>query len=250
MNVDVHEMPGLPPLHLRYSPGRSRRLVVSIAGVGRKRRQVPPVEFARIAHWNGENHVLYVSDESRSWLNGPGLAEFLVDAVKGVAEQIGAEQICVVGNSMGASMAMILAALMPIDHVVAITPQFSVHPERMPEEERWGYFRDRICDWPFPEMPDLRHTDSEITLLHGGSPDELRHALRFPADAGYWHYIFPHMGHELARILHDAEQLAPIVTLSLLGRNLRARRIVRAAGGMSRQKFDRLHTIPLSEEAL
>jgi len=25
---------------------------------------------------------------------------------------------------------------------------------------------------------------------------------------------------------------------------------MRAAGGMSRQKFDRLHTIPLSEEAL
>lgn len=248
--IDVREMPGMPPLYLNYSPGRSGRLVVSIAGVGRNRKQVPPPEFARIAHWNGENHVLYVSDESRSWLNGPGLAEFLVDAVKGVAEQIGAEQICVVGNSMGGTMAMILASLMPIDHVVAIAPQFSVHPELIPEEDRWSYFRDRIRDWPYAQVPDLRHTDSEVTLLHGGSPDELRHALRFPADAGYWHYIFPQMGHVLARGLHDAEHLAPIVTLSLLGRNLQARRIVRAAGGMSREKFDRLHTIPLSEEAL
>lgn len=248
--IDVRELPGMPPLYLSYSPGRSRRLVVSIAGVGRNRKQVPPIEFARIAHWNGENHVLYVSDESRSWMNGPGLAEFLVDAVKGVAEQIGAEQITVVGNSMGGTMAMILASLMPIDHVVAITPQFSAHPGVVPEEDRWTYFRDRIRDWPFPQVPDLRHTDSEITLLHGGSPDELRHALRFPADAGYWHYIFPQMGHALARTLHDAEQLAPIVTLSLLGRNLQARRIVRAAGGVSREKFDRLHTIPLSKEAL
>lgn len=248
--IDVREMPGLPPLHLSYSPGRSKRLVVSLAGVGRNRKQVPPAEFARVAHWNGENHVLYVSDESRSWLNGEGMAEFLVDAVKGVAEEIGAEEICAVGNSMGGSMAMILASLMHIDNVVAITPQFSACPAVMPEEDRWMFFRSRVANWRFAEMPDLRNTDSEVTLLHGDSPDELRHALRFSADAGYWHYIFPRMGHTLARTLHDAELLAPIVTLSLLGRPFRARRAARQAGGMSRQRFDRLHTIPLSEEAL
>ncbi|MGD9916435.1 MAG: hypothetical protein AB7U46_00315 [Paenirhodobacter sp.] len=248
--IDVRDITCDPPLHLSFSPGRSKRLVISLAGVGTNRRQVPPVEFARIAHWNGENNVLYVSDESRSWMNGPGIADFVVEAAKATAQEIGAEEICAIGNSMGGTAALILAALMPIDHVVAIAPQFSVKPGVVPEEDRWMYFRKRITDWPFPEVPDLRDTDSEVTILHGGSDDELAHARRFPDDAGYWHYIFPRHGHTLARGLHEAGLLAPIVTMSILGRTLRARRAVRAADGISRRKYDRMHTIPLSEEAL
>lgn len=248
--IDVRALPSQPPLHLSYTPGESKRLVVSLAGVGRNRKQVPPTEFARVAHWSGVNHVLFVSDASRSWLNGPGLAEALVDAVKRIADEVGAEEICALGNSMGGSMAMILASLMPIDAVVAITPQFSVHPELMPDEDRWMFHRRRIAEWRFAEMPDLRAAGCSVTLLHGDSPDELRHARRFPADAGYTHYIFDRMGHTLARTLHDAEQLAPIVTLALLRRPWKLRRALRRAGGISREKFDRLHTTPLSEEAL
>ena len=58
------------------------------------------------------------------------------------------------------------------------------------------------------------------------------------------------VGHTLARTLHDAEHLAPIVTPALLRRPFKLRRAMRQAGGMSREKFDRLHTTPLSEEAL
>ncbi len=239
--INLRDIPCEAPLQLSFTPGRSKRLVVSLAGVGNNRRQMPPAEFARTAHWNGENNVLYVSDLSRSWLNGPGMAQFVADAVKAVAAEIDADAICAVGNSMGGTSALILASLMHIDHVVAITPQFSAKPGVVPEETRWMYFRERVADWPFPEVPDLRHTDSEITILHGGSPDELAHALRFPADAGYWHYIFPNQGHLLARNLHQEDLLAPIVTLSLLGRTLRARRAVRLAGGMSRHRFDHLH---------
>lgn len=248
--IEVIDLPSQPPLHLSYTSGSSKRLVVSLAGVGTNRKQVPPTEFARVAHWNGANHVLFVADESRSWLNAPGLAETLVDTVQRIADEVGAEEICALGNSMGGSMAMILASLMPIDAVVAITPQFSVHPELMPDEDRWMFFRNRIADWRFAQMPDLRGAGCAVTILHGDSTDELRHALRFPSDAGYTHYIFERMGHTLARTLHDAEQLASIVSLALLQRPWKLRRAMRQAGGMSRQKYDRLHNTPLSEEAL
>lgn len=247
--IEMHPIRCEPPLVLHHSPGSTPRLVVCFAGVGTNRRIAPPVEFARIAHQQGENHVLHVSDASRSWMNGPAVAAPIVAAVQTLAEQIGATEISAIGNSMGGTAAMILAALMPIGKVVAVVPQFSVHPEILPEETHWHHFRDRIADWPFAQVPDLRATDTVVTLLHGGSPDELAHALRFPADAGYRHFIFPRHGHKLASDLHAADQLAPIITLALQGRDFRARKAVRAAGGVSRSRFDRLSEFPLSEEA-
>ena len=86
--IDVRPILDEPPLHMSFSPGTSDRLVVSFAGVGNNRRQVPPVEFARIAHWNGQNNVLYISDQSRSWMNGPGIADAIVEAIRGIVEKL------------------------------------------------------------------------------------------------------------------------------------------------------------------
>jgi hypothetical protein len=86
----------------------------------------------------------------------------------------------------------------------------------------------------------LRDSGSQVTIIHGGSRDGLVHADRFPMDAGYRHYIFPELGHKVARGLHNAGHLAPIVTLGILGRDLRVRRSVRAAGGMSYLQFEHI----------
>lgn len=239
-SLDVRSIGAEGPLHLSFVAGSSKRLVVSFAGVGTQRAVVPPPEFAVLAHWNGENNVIFVSDLSRCWMNHDGMIEFVVDAVSAVAEQIGAEEICAVGNSMGGTAAMILASKMDIDTVVAITPQYSMHPDEVPEETRWTFFRDKITDWPHRTVPDLRESGSQVTIIHGGTLDELVHADRFPMDAGYRHYIFPEYGHKVARGLHDAGHLAPIVTLGILGRDLRVRRSVRAAGGMSRLRFEQV----------
>lgn len=220
--------------------GASKRLVVSFAGVGTRRDEVPPTEFARAAHWNGENNVIFVSDVSRCWMNNSSMMEFLVEAVEGIAEQIGAEDISAIGNSMGGTAAMVLASRIELDTVVAITPQYSVHPDEVPEETRWMFFRNQITEWPYRVVPDLRERGCQVTILHGGTMDELVHADRFPMDAGYRHFIFPEHGHTVARGLHSAEHLAPIVTLGILGRDLRVRRAVRAAGGMSRLRFEQV----------
>lgn len=237
--IDVRPILDEPPLHMSFSPGTSDRLVVSFAGVGNNRRQVPPVEFARIAHWNGQNNVLYISDQSRSWMNAPGIADAIVEAIRGIVEKLKLREIVAIGNSMGGTAALILASLMKVDRVVALVPQFSVHPEVITGEWRWTHFRDKIAHWRFREAPDLRETGTSVTILHGGSKDELMHAERFPKDAGYRHYIFPHEGHNLARSLHDQGLLSPIVTLSMLGRFPRARHAIRTAGGMNRHRFDR-----------
>ncbi len=93
--------------------------MVSVSGVGKVRRAEQPIEFFRIAGGDEENHVLFVNDVSRSWLNGPEVAELIMDTIRAVANYIKADQIVLIGNSMGGTMALHLAALMKVDVVVA-----------------------------------------------------------------------------------------------------------------------------------
>lgn len=242
-------IPCEPPLHMSYLPGSSTRLVVSIAGVGLRRDEIPTPEFYKIAHMDGQNHVLFVSDASRSWMNGRGVAEQTVAAVKALAERIGVTEICAMGNSMGGTAAMILATLTRIDRVLAVSPQFSVKRGVVPGERRWRDFTRNIDTWRFPHVPDLRGTQTMVTVLHGSRDDELRHALRFPADAGYAHFLFPGKDHSLARDLHNRGLLARIVAFTLAGRPVRARTAIRAAGGISRGRFERFRMKPQTAEA-
>lgn len=231
-----------PPLRICYLPGSSSRLVVSFSGVGNKRHEEPPLEFFRLAHGlprgagQGANHVLFVTDESRSWMNTPGLAEAVAETVTETAARIDASRVVAIGNSMGASAALILASLMPVDTVVAFVPQFSVHPAIMPEETRWGYFRNRITAWPHPQTPDLAGRPTDVTVLHGTSADELAHVARFPAMAS--HFLLPGQDHRLAQSLHARGLLAPIIANAIAGRHTRARDAVRAAGGVRRAQYE------------
>ena len=226
------------PLHIHFARGQSDRLVVSFAGVGRKRHIPPEPEFARMTTSIARSNVLFITDASRSWMNGPGVATSIQRVVEETADQIAAGDIVAMGNSMGGSQAMVLAGMMRVNRVLAIVPQYSVKSDVIPEESRWAFYRNRIVQWPHPKVPDLRERDCLVTLLHGGTPSEWRHASRFPTDAGYRHFIFPERRHTLARELHKQGQLRPIVQAIIEGRPRRAREAIEAAGGMLRADFE------------
>jgi len=241
-----------PPLRIRYLPGSGSRLVVSFSGVGTRRHQEPPLEFFRLAHGlardaaQGENHVLFVTDQSRSWMNAPGMAETIAETVADTAARIGASRVIAIGNSMGASAALILASLTKVDAVLALVPQFSVHPEIVPEETRWAFFRNQIAAWPHPQVPDLAGRATDVTVLHGTSPDEMAHVARFAAMES--HFLLPGQDHRLARNLHRQGKLAPIIENTIAGRYVRARDAVRVAGGLRRAKYEQKHHPQPTEE--
>ena len=54
------------PLVVDVVKGRSRTLVVSLAGVGQERDLAPPAEFFGSATQFGENHAIFVSDIKRA----------------------------------------------------------------------------------------------------------------------------------------------------------------------------------------
>lgn len=227
-----------PPLLMSYVMGRSDTLVISLAGVGTDRHSQPTVEFFQLAHQDGENHVLFVSDASRSWLNGPGLAESIVETIETVVRQAGIRRVFALGNSMGGTMALLLPTLTRIDEVLAFVPQFSAKQTRVPEEERWKYFRKKITDWRFEAVETLPTDRSVVTILHGGSEDELIHMRRFPKDPAAKHFVLPHLDHRLAHTLHRQNKLARIVSKAVAAKPWQCERAIRGVGGILREEFE------------
>lgn len=214
-------LPCRAPLRMQYRGGSTDTLVVSLAGAGRNDFEKPCNEFYKTAAQGGRNHVLFVIDDSRSWLNGPGVADQIVAAIRLLRRAIGASRVVALGNSMGGTMALHLAQIAPIDAVIALTPQYSVDPKVLPDETRWQKFRDQIERYDFRTLDVLPEAQCEVTILHGDSTDELRHAERFPRHADLSHYILPGFDHELARDLHMAGALTEVIASAIEGRRAR-----------------------------
>lgn len=220
------------PLYLDYMPGRSRRLVLAFTGVGDRKEEVPAPEAMRLTGWDGENHVLFIGDASRSWMNGPGLIETLQEAIGALVDKIKPERIVAFGNSMGGSAALIYAAIDRVDAVLALVPQYSVRADLVPEEKRWMHFREHITDWRFPAVPDLSGRPTEVMIVHGGEAREIIHARRFRCGPGIDHFVVPQYGHALARCLRATRHLRPLMTHVINGDMAEARAVVESAGGL------------------
>jgi pimeloyl-ACP methyl ester carboxylesterase len=226
------------PLAFSFLEGSGKTLVISIAGVGTKRHVQPPPEFFKLASQGGAHNVLFISDASRSWLNGPGIAASIVEQIEFYSTKIDATRIVIIGNSMGGSMALALAGLTKVDAVLAIVPQYSAHPKMVPDEKRWLYFRRKINDWPYKAIDKLPTDICQTVILHGGTDDELIHLRRFPKDNKAWHYVFPEHGHRLAAQLHANGLLSAIVKHLIQGQPRKLRKAIRRANGITRAEFD------------
>lgn len=226
-----------PPLLIQYLQGTNDVLVVSLAGVGTERSVQPEPEFFKLSHMES-NHVLFVSDISRSWMNGPKIAETIVAVIERVKTANGIKRVVALGNSMGGTMALLLARITKIDAAFSVVPQYSAKPELVPEEMRWQYFRKKITAWPFPAVDTLPDEGTEVTILHGGDASERVHLDRFPRADHVRHFVFPTQGHNLARVLHKKGQLARILRHAILGQPYKMRRAIEAAGGIFRDAFD------------
>jgi len=236
--TELQDVLNAPPLRIRYLPGRSRVLVVSFSGVGNKRHQEPPLEFYKIASNGGENHVLFITDINRSWLNTPEMAEKIVTVIEQYSKRIDANSITAIGNSMGGTMALHLSKMTRFDHVIALVPQYSVDPELVPEEARWMFFRKQIKRYIFRSLDTLPDKDTLYFIVHGGSADEKVHFRQFPTGPMIAHFILPQMDHNLARTLHNKGMLKPLINHGIAGRRWRFRQSLEATGGLLRRRYD------------
>ncbi|MFP7570605.1 hypothetical protein [Marivita sp. S2033] len=179
-----------------------------------------------------------MTDRSRSWLNGTGIAAIIRSAIDAIRDDIGAVSVVGLGNSMGGFMALALSRDVAFDAVFALTPQYSILPNEVPEETRWRYFRKRIETVHYPRADTFRPDRTKYFILHGSDESELVHALRFPMANGVSHFILPGCGHQLASQMKRKGLLTPIVRDLIDGRYRRMRTRLNALDAMRRIDFE------------
>ncbi len=228
------------PLRIEAARGRSQRLVVSFTSVGNKRHHWPAKEFVGTLSAGGENHLLTVTDISRSWMNRDGMDETIEDVISSYVLRNRITEIVAVGISMGGFNALVFSRMVPVGRVIAFAPQYSPNPKIVKGDKRWLHFRKAITDWPHPELDTLPAPPARVYIFHGDAALEKLHWRRFPKASNVMHYIFPGSDHAFIRPLHESGAIPQIIDAVLSERPSRVPRLVRRAGGMGRAAYDSL----------
>lgn len=226
------------PLRIEATIGSSRTLIVSFTSVGTERDKWPPKEFIGIASQGGKNHVMCITDISRSWMNGDGLDRLIVTKISDYILDNGITNLMSLGMSMGGYNALLLGRMMPVQRVIAFTPQYSVHPDVVPEETRWLFFRKQIKKWPHREMNRLPKDPAKVFIFHGDSEDEKRHWKRYPGADNVKHYIFAGADHSFVGRLKKGHVLRKLIIAGMNDRPGRLGKVVARAGGVRREDYD------------
>ncbi|SDW76547.1 hypothetical protein [Litoreibacter albidus] len=225
------------PLRIESAAGSSPCLIVSFTSVGQERDKWPPKEFVGLASQDGQNHVICITDISRSWMNSKGMSNLVLTTISDYVLKHGITKVMAIGTSMGAFNALVLGRKMPLARIICFTPQYSVHPDVMPEEKRWWWFRKQIKVWPFKKMDKLPDPPVPIYMFHGDTPDERMHWERFPTASNLRHYIFKGADHNFVRNLKGANTLRNIVMAAINDRPGRMGKVVQRAGGLRREDY-------------
>jgi hypothetical protein len=144
------------------------------------------------------------------------------------------------GLSMGGFAALVAASLLPVDVVLAFSPQWSVLPAHMPAERRWAQWTAALSaapqppPWPVAPLTPLL-VDARIYLFHG-LVDDFDQARGFPLHPAVDQLIFPAQSHSsMVAHLKAHGCLAGLVAAAFAGDRRRLLRIAGSAGGHRRR---------------
>lgn len=203
--------------------------VVVFTGVGHRAGAIQLDEFVGTATTHGRT-AIFVTDKQRSWFNAPGLYDKLVSEVK--PRLSGSPRTLLVGNSMGATGALLFAAPLGAQSALAFGPQCSVSQRVIPRERRWRHFVDKIGQFTYEDMNDYLAAGIRYYVLHGTAGRDRIQSEAFRPRAELHRFAFPEERHNLTRMLKNANLLAPLFEAAIARDDAEIARILSGAGGV------------------
>ncbi|MEJ8560542.1 hypothetical protein QTO30_04370 [Yoonia sp. GPGPB17] len=155
-------------------------------------------------------------------MNSPVLPELISSEIESIKSTEEIDEVVALGNSMGGFMALVLPQYTPVQRVVAISPQFSVHPDIVPEEERWAYWRQRIRCFRHQDIGGIDVEKRGYFILHGGTKNENLHWGRFPSIPNLHHYILQGKGHAVVVAMKGSGLMRDVLHLAIVGQKAEA----------------------------
>jgi len=143
-----------------------KKTFVAFSSIGGGTKYIQSEEFYDLTKkYNG----IFVRDTSRSWFNN-------ID-IKLLKKNIEEKIDFAIGYSMGAFNAIIFSSLFKVKRVIALSPQFSIHPEISGDKDFVNYAA-RIKNWKYPQLKFSN--DTKYLLIFGDSDKEKYHANLMP----------------------------------------------------------------------
>jgi hypothetical protein len=155
----------------------SQEAVIAFTGVGLGLGGIQKEEFARSLHQCGQlRDVYYVIDKTRSWFNSTH-----EEIIGFFQSRLQDKRVITLGNSMGGFGAVLFSEQIPCcDTALAFCPQYSVHPEIVPFENRWTEHLSKITTWNHPTcLPSQKVGIRKIILFGANDPLDRRHRILF-----------------------------------------------------------------------
>ncbi len=150
--------------------------------------------------------AIFVTDKNSSWYNNFS-AEELTRHLRPLVE---GKRIVTLGHSMGGFGAIWITRYLPVSDAIAFCPQFSVHPEIVPEERRWAAPRAAIREWRVLSLEGHFNSETRYVTVNGDGPDEM-HWSRFERGPHCRHLVLGGGAHETAQQLKEAGVLNPFI---------------------------------------
>lgn len=207
-------------MRISGSLGAAGTAVVAFAGVGNALGSVPIEEFRKsISESACAQSTIFVIDKSRSWYNDRRFLT-LADRINTLVDRSQAESVVTLGSSMGATGAIRFAGSIRNCHrAIAFSPQFSVHSDIVPFEQRWLELRSRIKCWQFMDACDTISDQVDYLLLFGSrSAEDIQHMKcfrRHPKNARLNIMFAENCGHNIPLPLRSRGRLAEFLRISI-----------------------------------
>lgn len=133
----------------------------------------------------------------------------------------------------------VLSGFARLDTVLALAPQFSIHPEVVPDENRWMEHREKLTELRIRTAGEHLNAVTDCVIAHGRPPREAVQRDKFPLAPNIRHFVLPRTHHDVPQKLKMAGVLAPFMKAVIDKRIKRARLILQDNfGAVLRQPDD------------
>lgn len=156
--------------------------------------------------------AIHVMGRGEDWYQYPEMSEAMA-TVRGVTA--GAGRVMTYGSSMGGYAAIRFANAVGADAVLAISPQYSLDPLKVPFEARWRQEAERI-DWR-PEIDGAINCSCVPIVVFDPLGADGRHVDMIAAETAIQRFPLRYSGHPSATYLSELDLLGPLALQALSG---------------------------------
>ncbi|WP_412564753.1 hypothetical protein [Thalassobius sp. MITS945101] len=232
--LDINLVQDGDSLRVWFYKGQSERLTLSFTGIGERSGEPQGYEFAKAATAGGRDSALFFADTKRSWLNHPGQIEEIVDWTEAMKRETGATNVVSLGHSMGGFTALAIPHFTKVDVAVGMSPQYSMHPDVVPDETRWKGYRRQLKDFRIRHLGEVIGDQSTYYVFHGVGPAERPQRNRFPRQQNLKHFVVEGGGHQVPRFLRKRQIMGEVIEHAFDNRPRMVRMALRPVGGKRR----------------